>query len=152
MAHYLKLDEQVLGAVKAYYNALTAGKPHQVLAHPDQGVYLERWKSLQEDGSGYYAHLMHRSDADDELHDHPFDNTTILLEGAWVEHLPGGATRSASPGDCIIRQAHEEHRIEIIDGPTKSLFWRGPKIREWGFHTTEGWVHNQTFFRQRGYF
>lgn len=152
MSQCIQLDPQVMRATRQRFDAMLTRAPDQVLRHPEHGIYLERWKSLQNDGSGYYAHVMHRSDVDLELHDHPFDNATILLEGEWLEHLPQGQLLHVRPGDCVIRSAADAHRLELIDGPTKSLFYRGPKIREWGFYAESGWVHNQAFFRQRGYF
>lgn len=153
MTMYLTLDQAALARAQKCFDAMVASNPDQELSHPEQGIYLKRWKRLSADGSGYYAHKLERSDAESELHDHPFDNTTIMLKGEWLEILPDQQSRIVRPGDLIMRRAHDAHRIEITDGPTHSLFFRGPKIREWGFIAADGtWIHNQEFFRQRGYF
>lgn len=45
------------------------------------------------------------------------------------------------PGMMMYRPALWKHRVELIDGkPSWSLFIRFRKIRDWGFHTKDGWI------------
>lgn len=133
-------------------------EPSQVLG-TEGDPYLERWY-LHRDraGGSVYLHRTLRSDNDPELHDHAWDNQTILLDGILVEELPGAVRRTLRPGDVIVRKAEDRHRLEI-EAPTITLFTTGPWRKEWGFWhpdpATEGgfrFVHNQDHFRMRGYF
>ena len=128
--------------------------PDQTLG-PDDDPYLRRWfiERSRETGN-VYLHNTLRSDADPELHDHPWANVSIGLRETVVEEVPDGertTTRLIRPGDVMFREATDRHRLHIAK-PTWTLFVTGPKVREWGFHHADGWMHNQDFFRLRGYF
>jgi hypothetical protein len=74
-----------------------------------------------------------------------WDNVSLLLIGRYREVTPDGAfVREA--GSLIQRSATDAHRLELIDGePAVSLFFTGPKVREWGFLCPKGWVHWRDF-------
>jgi len=95
-------------------------------------------------------HEILRSDNDRHLHDHPFDYTTLILEGGYFEETPVDPRDPAglrqtewhAPGSVITRRATDAHRLVIPEGKTcTTLFMTGPRWREWGFHTEDGWVH-----------
>lgn len=126
-------------------------EPSQILG-PDDDVYMRRWY-LERDGEAkqgnVYLHETLRSDADIQMHCHPFDNMSIVLEGIVHEHTPDGVMRLV-PGDIVVRRATDRHRL-MIDAPVKTLFLTGTKIRDWGFHDSEmGYIPSQEFFRMRG--
>src|SRR3546814_17459902 len=78
-------------------------------------------------------HHILRSDGDDELHDHPWDNRTLMVTYGYWEITRDGR-RWIAPGDIVIRKAHEFHRIELEPGTHPlTIFWHGPKINDWGF-------------------
>lgn len=108
--------------------------------------YLRRWWIIpRNDGCNVYLHEINKSDDDRALHDHPWDNTSFLLHGRYVEHTPHGAFERRA-GDVCQRRAADAHRLEVLPGETAiSLFITGPKIREWGFHCSKGWVHWRNF-------
>lgn len=130
-------------------------EPSQILGRDEKDPYLLRWW-LEKDpqlGSVYLHHML-RSDAENEKHDHPSDNLSIVLDGEMGEHTDEGFF-IRKPGDIIARKAEQRHRIEI-QSPIITMWVMGPKIREWGFWRKEGdqdvFIHNQDFFRERGYF
>lgn len=129
-------------------------EPSQVLG-PDGDPYLRRWWLEKDRSTGsVYIHQMLRSDRDEEFHDHPSANLSIVLEGEMIEHTPEGITRWRA-GDIVARRPEDRHRIEI-EAPLITMWIMGPKVREWGFwrETEQGeeFVHSQDFFRERGYF
>jgi hypothetical protein len=126
--------------------------PDQIISDHVDGVdvpYLVRWWVKQKaevdqpSVANIYLHLFLRSDYDRALHDHPFDSTSIILQGSYREHLADGTSRILVEGDVVTRKAEDAHRIELIDEqPVWTLFIRGPKVREWGFLTgPSGWTH-----------
>lgn len=118
-----------------------------VIIGEESDPYLIRWHLIRQRYlCNAYLHYFLRSDDDRSLHDHPFANLSILLEGRYFEHTinAGGihikTLRQA--GDIVIRPSGKlAHRIELIEGPCWTLFLTGPKYREWGFHCPKGWVH-----------
>lgn len=129
-------------------------EPSQVL-HNGVDVYMRRWyiERSKENGN-VHLHETLRSDYDAEHHDHPWDNMSIWLRGTGHEEVaaPDGSMTvlERPPGTVVFRRAQERHRI-LIQEPTWTLFLTGPKIREWGFLHESGWMHNQEFFKMRGY-
>lgn len=102
--------------------------------------YLRRWWVIpRNEGCNVYLHEILQSDDDRALHDHPWDNTSMLLDGSYIEYTPEGRfVREA--GSIITRRATDSHRLEIPEGGRAvSLFITGPKLREWGFHCPHGW-------------
>lgn len=121
---------------------------YQMVREPDfviGGDYMRRWYIIpRNEYLNLYLHEMLRSD-EDVMHDHPWDNVSLVIRGGYVEHTPEASYRR-SPGNVISRKATDAHRLELTDGqPSISLFMTGPKLREWGFHCPKGWVPWQTF-------
>lgn len=114
--------------------------------------YMRRWWLIPRNRIfNIYLHHFMRSDDDRALHDHPWWNLSILLDGRYVEHTiaKGGINHRAErrAGDRKFRLASAAHRIELVDGPCWTLFLTGPMIRKWGFHCPRGWVHWKVFTR-----
>lgn len=111
--------------------------------------YVRRWWVIPRNKwFNIYLHQFLRSDDDRALHDHPWVNLSILLQGEYREHTiaAGGVghvvTRRA--GDMKARLPGTAHRIEI-DAPCWTLFITGPVVRNWGFHCPKGWRPWQQF-------
>ncbi|MDH4746646.1 hypothetical protein OMP43_21705 [Sphingomonas sp. CBMAI 2297] len=117
--------------------------PGFVIGRP---AYLERWYIVpRNEQQNVYLHRILRDDDDRALHDHPWANTSLLISGAYREITPEG-TFLREAGAIVHRPAEALHRLELIDGaPCVSLFFTGPKVREWGFDCPEGWVHWKDF-------
>jgi hypothetical protein len=141
--------------------------PDLVIA-PDRGEpYLYRWHILRDKAvASVYFHIQTRSDPERPLHDHPWDNTSIILSGGYDEiydprpDMPNiglGAFRGSSmlrsavrplapmerslrKGDSVFRPAVLAHRLLLPDGVpySMSLFVTGPVKREWGFWYPDG--------------
>ena len=102
--------------------------------------YLRRWYVLPRNPfCNVYLHEILASDDDRALHDHPWQNTSVLLDGSYIEHDRNGRHLRVA-GDVVTRTAETMHRLEIEPGGRAvSLFVTGPKLREWGFDCPQGW-------------
>lgn len=121
-------------------------------------AYMLRWWKIPRNWAfNIYYHIVKRSDDDTALHDHPWWNFSIVLEGGYWEHLilPGGVHHKTwyGPGAVRFRRSGAfAHRLELkpeLDKyrdptgeelPVKTIFITGPVLRRWGFHHTERWV------------
>lgn len=112
--------------------------------------YLRRWWIIpRNEQCNVYLHEILVSDDDRALHDHPWQNTSMVLDGAYIEHTPQGSFLRET-GSIVTRQATDAHRLEIPPGGRAvSLFITGPKIRDWGFHCPKGWRIWTEFVDQR---
>lgn len=126
-------------------------EPDAVIGGRDN-PYLLRWFLIPRNRFfNIYVHWFLRSDDDRALHDHPWINCSVILEGQYLEHTikQGGIHARAirRAGEWHVRWTGKiAHRVELINGPCWTLFITGPKYREWGFHCVErGWVHWKLF-------
>lgn len=125
-------------------------EPDFVIGMPGDD-YLRRWFVIPRNPIfNIYLHQFIRSDDDRALHDHPWWNVSVLLDGEYIEHtMPQGGVnvrQRYGAGDLKFRTAKYAHRVELIDGKSCwSLFITGPKLRTWGFHCPTRWVPWQEF-------
>lgn len=119
-------------------------RPSDLIIAPDGKPYLYRWWVIPRNASAnVYFHIQVASDPDRGLHDHPWDNQSVILAGGYQEIIsknPGGPVHDTEefqrvPGDVIHRKAGHAHRLVLPKSEpyTMSLFSTGPKVRDWGF-------------------
>lgn len=102
--------------------------------------YMRRFYVQRGSGPNARFHQIVASDPQRVFHDHPWDYTTVLLSGSYLEHTPDGDVLYTAP--CtIVRKAESLHRLELPDGPVWTWFVTGRWKRRWGFMTEHGWVH-----------
>lgn len=112
--------------------------------------YLLRWWVIPRNPIfNVYIHLFLRSDDDRALHDHPWMNVSILLDGSYREHLADRVVERRAGAVVFRLSGKTSHRIELHQGPCWTLFLTGPRYREWGFHCLRGWVPWQQFTDSR---
>lgn len=106
---------------------------------------LTRYRLAQTPWFGVYVHQIHRADADQDCHDHPWRFVTWVIRGGYVEEL---RRRPARPGgsEAVWRgrwSVHAmplryAHRLTDVQPNTWTLLLVGPKRQGWGF-----WVDGQ---------
>jgi hypothetical protein len=116
----------------------------------EKDTYLRRWFVIPRNPIfNIFLHEFMRSDDDRALHDHPWISLSIILSGEYTEQTiaAGGVVYNKiyRAGDMKFRFATHTHRIVLHNGPCRTLFITGPKIREWGFHCPNGWRHWKDF-------
>jgi hypothetical protein len=133
--------------------------------------YMDRWwvtpdpKLDSEQSISARLHRILRADADDVMHDHPFDTVTLILAGGYVELVPEDPAQDPEhdalhfvshlrrPGDVIYRKATDRHRIiAVAPAPFESwsLFCCGPWKQDWGFYAPTGKVYWREYLNQWG--
>jgi hypothetical protein len=129
-----------IGAMAAWAISEMRREPDFVIGDPNN-PYMRRWWIVpRNEQQNVYLHEILRDDDDRALHDHPWDNVSQLLIGRYREVTPiGNFIREA--GSLVQRKATDAHRLELIGSePCISLFFTGPKVRDWGFHCPKGFV------------
>lgn len=124
--------------------------PDLVIAPKGYGEYLFRWHVIpRNDKANVYFHVQTQSDPERPLHDHPWDNTSVILSGGYDEIIDNDpwrkddtrlfpiSTYKRNKGDVVHRPATWAHRLILPpEHPyTMTLFTTGPKVRKWGFWT-----------------
>lgn len=134
-----------LGSVEEmleWANGIIGSRPPDfTIEDGDKQPYMHRWFVVPRNpAGGCYIHQIVRSDKDVH-HDHPWDNTSYVLDGSYVEELPDGTRLERGPGSIVHRKAEDAHRLILEPGAVvTTLFYLGPWKRDWGFHCPNGWV------------
>lgn len=128
--------------------------------------YLTRFTivSLADKGVKLCLHKFHRSDYDD-LHDHPWNFWSLILWNGYVEEtefkfptlgIHDRKQKRVWPGMLLRRPADHKHRVVLLrdkrgrEKKAITLVWMGPKVREWGFWTRNGWEHWVSYIKKLG--
>jgi hypothetical protein len=140
------IDWDKMGPMKEHFASFIGSlyrPPDLIIADEDGKPYLYRWWIIpRNEYTNVYAHIQVDNDPARPLHDHPWDNTSVILFGGyreiftlspWLPHQPQEVIRA--PGDVVHRKATTAHRLLLR--PTvpysASIFTTGPKAKEWGF-------------------
>jgi quercetin dioxygenase-like cupin family protein len=125
---------------------ITSRDPDLVINDGEATPYLLRWHLLPKlQAGGVMVHRILRSDKD-VPHDHPWDNTTLVLDGEMIDEALDGTRRLLRPGDILHRKAEDAHRLILApDQVVTTLFFVQERRREWGFHCPKGWVYWRDF-------
>lgn len=150
----MKMPSVILRAIRRRLLQTASSREPNFIIGGREKPYLKRWWIVPRNRFfNIYLHHFLRSDDDRALHDHPWWNVSLLLDGAYVEHtIAAGGVKHAiryAEGDLKFRSAKAAHRVEITEGPSWSLFITGPTIRDWGFHCPAGWRRWQDFVSSR---
>lgn len=144
------LQDAILWTLRQVMGKCIARKrePDLVVGHP-QDPYLTRWTLARFLGCQLALHVITRSDDDRALHDHVGWHVSLIIHRGYIEHIKGRAIRR-NPGDIIFRKATTPHRLELpVENAGINYAWtlwlRGPKVRDWGFHCKKGWVQHEQF-------
>ncbi len=117
---------------------------YRVIEYPATGgPYLLRlyvFKKWRERLPGLFLHYFYRSDADRDLHNHPWDwAVSLILRGGYYEHT-GWDIDEYPPGSTNMLLSNSFHRVELLDERAGcwSLFVAGPREKRlWGFSNEE---------------
>lgn len=148
---------RMLAAVARRY---AARRPPDLIIGTVDNPYVHRWWVIpRNEVCNIYLHLFLRDDDDRALHDHPWDNASLVLASGYNEVVPVDATQPAGQtrsierklGDLIRRTAEDAHRVVLRRDehgrpiPAWSLFMTGKLRRTWGFWCPKGWRHYKKF-------
>lgn len=138
------------------------GRKRIVYDRVDDEPYLERYYLFLKERNRFpfnvFLHKFLKSDHDD-IHDHPWAYTTIILKGGYNEWTPVFDENGKKlteictwRGAGHIRRCTAEsfHRIELDPNVTCwTLFIPGRKKRDWGFLKGNTWIQWEDYLNQR---
>lgn len=138
-----RLTPEDLEIAKAY---VSDGRKADLTIAPDGKPYIYRWHVVRGAEACVYFHMQIADDPERPLHDHPWDNMTVILAGGYRERYQTQPPHSKvwmvdrKKGDVVFRAATTAHRLLMGENfYTLSQFSTGPKARKWGFWYPDGW-------------
>lgn len=129
-----------------WWQRLADSRPPDFIIGTPEKPYLLRWWVIPRNPIfNIYLHKFLRSDDDRALHDHPWFNVSIILDGWYVEITPKGRFLRQQ-GHRVWRSPWAAHRVQLpAIGTAWTLFITGPRLREWYFHCPQGLRHWKEF-------
>jgi hypothetical protein len=138
------------------------GRKRIVMDRVENEPYLERYYLFLRERDRFpfnvFLHKFLKSDPDD-VHDHPWPYTTLILKGGYWEWVPifdnegkkmGEVQHWRGTGHFRTCSANSFHRIELDPNVTCwTLFCPGPKQRDWGFLVRNQWIQWEEYLKQR---
>lgn len=114
--------------------------------------YITRLHLVKTPWFALMVHWLNGPDPEPDMHDHPVTLLSFIVSGGYSEARPGEEWEpGVSGGDLYARRwfnlirATTIHRIVGVLPRTITFCIAGPKVREWGFHTANGWVPWQEY-------
>lgn len=116
--------------------------------------YIVRLHLLKTPWFAICLHWILKPDPEPWLHDHPVSFLSIILRGKYAELRQ----RPFAQPEILVHRWYnfirasrfDRHRIIFTRKHTLTLCFMGPKTREWGFHTDDGWIGWKRYYeRQR---
>lgn len=148
----MRIPAIVLRRLRAKADDIMRRPPDFVIGSAADPYLIRWWVIPRNRWFNIYLHEIRRSDDDRALHDHPWINCSLILEGGYWEHriAAGGVqSRTLRPaGSMVARGPGAAHRLEVDPGlgTTITMFITGPIVRHWGFHCpVAGWRHWKDF-------
>ena len=83
-------------------------------------VHFRRYRLIQTKWFAVYIHQILRSDQDRDMHDHPWNFTSVILEGAYREAFSYPPlfdkvyVRDYYSGDVIEHKAEDAHKLTLV--------------------------------------
>lgn len=115
--------------------------------------YIRRLHVIMTPWFAICIHWINKADAEPHLHDHPVSFLSLILRGGYKEERvtrkmyytsgPYVPSRVFSRNwfNYIRASLTDCHRIVEVKPNTVTICFMGPKKRNWGFQTPDGWVY-----------
>jgi hypothetical protein len=114
-------------------------------------VHFRRYRLLQTPWFAVYIHQILKSDEDADPHDHPWNFTSVILEGAYHEDswypplFDKMQSRDCYSGDVIEHKGEDAHKLRLISKEVWTLVIVSGRTRYWGYQTKAGWIGHQEY-------
>ncbi len=111
----------------------------KLVIRDETGPYITRWHLIRTKRFRVFLHRIHRADKDRHVHNHPWPRAfALVLWGGYQEAIWAGGKKflSWNLAGATSTAAFKEgryHRITYVLPNTWTLFFAGPRSRDWGF-------------------
>jgi hypothetical protein len=110
--------------------------------------YITRLHFLKTPWFAICLHWLSKPDPEPYDHDHPVTFLSIILRGYYTEQREG-VIKGRRLFNWVRAGKGDKHTITHVAPGTLTVALMGPKTREWGFHTPQGWVHWKDYYTKK---
>lgn len=114
-------------------------------------IHFRRFRLLQTPWFAIYIHQILKSDEDQDMHDHPWNFTSVILEGSYMEACKIAPDfdsihyRTYYSGDVIEHKAEDAHKLTLKSQEVWTLVLVSGRTRYWGYQTPAGWIGHEEY-------
>lgn len=117
------MSPELLARLQSWAGDIVSSRPPDMRMPSPADAYLLQWEVGVNGGDNcVFVHKIVEGPTPDLLHDHSWDNASIIVLGRYIEHCPEG-TLLRQPGDVVFRAAADKHRLELYSGETCVTVW-----------------------------
>lgn len=114
---------QLFKRVKPWAENIVASRPPDMRMPSNADAYLLQWEVGVNGGDNcVFVHMIVEGPTPDLMHDHEWDNASIVVSGRYIEHCDGPSF-VRYPGEVVCRAAKDKHRLELYPGETCITVW-----------------------------
>lgn len=107
--------------------------------------YIVRLHVLKTPWFAICLHWFSKPDPEPFDHDHPVTFLSLILRGSYVEQR-NGERKHRRWVNFVRADPNDQHTIVELHGNPLTLCFMGPKTREWGFHSPQGWIGWKAYY------
>jgi hypothetical protein len=114
--------------------------------------YITRLHVIKTPWFAICVHWLNKADPEPWLHDHPVSFLSLILRGGYKEmryNREHCRIQYNNWFNFVLANPNDRHSIMEVQPNTVTVCFMGPKTREWGFHTTDGWVHWKDYYTKQ---
>lgn len=114
-------------------------------------LHFQRYRLLETPWFAIYIHRISKSDMDKDMHDHPWDFASFILQGSYLEackYYPDFETvikNVYTAGSMITHRAEDAHQLTLLTGVVWTLVFTSGHTGKWGYQTDNGWVDHKEY-------
>ena len=114
-------------------------------------LHFRRYRLLQFPWFAIYVHQICKSDEEADMHDHPWDFNSVILEGSyWESSMTAPDFNKVSyqqfySGDVITHKAEDAHKLRLVSKEVWTLVLTSGRDRYWGYQTSAGWIGHKEY-------
>lgn len=132
-------------------------KTVKVIKSKEGVLHFKRFAIIECKWFNIYIHSIYKADEDEHLHDHPWNYISIVLYGKFMEAIKNSTSAKQkyemnwlSPKDISAQKAERTHKIYmLLSEKIVTLFFTGPRFREWGYDVDGKWIDNVTYRKMK---
>lgn len=132
-------------------------KTVKIIKSKEGVLHFKRFAIIECKLFNIYIHWIYKADEDEHLHDHPWNYTSIVLSGKFWEAVKNTKENenkyemnNLSSGSISSQKAERTHKVYmLLSKKIITLFFTGPRFREWGYDVDGKWIDNVTYRKMK---
>lgn len=119
-------------------------------------IHFRRYRVIQTPWFAVYVHQICQSDLDKDMHDHPWNYTSLILKGIYREasrlfpYFDETRNTINSSCDLVSHRAEDAHQLTLLTPEVWTLVFTSGRNRVWGYRLSDNsWMDHKTYRKRK---